>query len=406
MTVDVTQPNEHDSISLQELSLYHAITEYRAGLGLAEIRLSKALSATAGRHVVDTRENIWAAGVELPEGASLHSWSDAYYYSDQRAPEVMWDAPSRVGTGYQSAGYEISAAGYATTDEALEGWKASPAHNAVLANLDVWADINLQAIGVGVETSPGEGIYAGRIVHVWFGEAVDAEIPEIIGTLEADVFTGTSFGDLLRGRAGDDEIRGDRGDDEIRGGSGVDRLSGGSGADSLYGGEDNDRMFGGSGDDRLYGSTGNDRLVGGSGDDRLAGGDGDDTLIGGAGRDLMTGGLGVDTFEFTESTDSLPDATQDVITDFERGIDTIDLSQIDANVATVEIDDFIFISGARFSMVAGELRRVGGLIEGDTDGDGLADFQIELSPQMQGDPETGGLVVAVATVPSAGDFIF
>lgn len=114
MTVDITQPNEQDSISLQELALYHAITDYRTGLGLPEIRLSKALSTTAGRHVVDTRENIWGEGVTLPDGANLHSWSDAYYFDDQRAPEVMWEAPTRVGTDYASAGYEISAAGFPT----------------------------------------------------------------------------------------------------------------------------------------------------------------------------------------------------------------------------------------------------------------------------------------------------
>ncbi len=406
MTVDVTLPNEHDSISLQELALYHAITEYRTSLGLPEIRLSKALSTTAGRHVVDTRENIWAAGVQLPDGANLHSWSDAYYYSDQRAPEVMWDAPARIGTGYASAGYEISAAGYPTTDAALEGWKASPAHNSVLAKLGVWADVDLQAIGVGVETSPGEGVYAGRIFHVWFGEAVDAEVPEIFGTLGADVFTGTSFGDLLRGRTGDDDIRGGRGDDEIRGGAGADRLSGDAGDDFLYGGDGDDRLYGGSGGDRLYGMAGNDRLAGGGGNDRLAGGDGDDLLIGGAGRDLLTGGAGTDVFVFTELADSLPGAARDVITDFERGVDRIDLSAIDANVATVEIDRFTFVSGAQFSMVAGELRRANGLIEGDVDGDGVADFQIELSPQLPADPEPGGLVAPVTTVASASDFLF
>lgn len=406
MTVDITQPNEHDGISLQELSLYHAITEYRASLGLAAIPLSKALSATAGRHVVDTRENIWAEGVQLPEGASLHSWSDAYYYSDQRAPEVMWEAPARIGTGYQSAGYEISAAGYETTDAALEGWKASPAHNAVLANLGVWADVDLVAIGVGVETSPGEGIYAGRIFHVWFGEAADAEAPEIIGSLEADVFTGTAFNDLLRGRTGDDEIRGGAGDDEVRGGADMDRLSGEGGDDLVHGGEGDDRLFGGSGDDRLYGATGNDRLAGGSGDDRLAGGEGDDILIGGSGTDRMTGGDGADVFLFIATTDSLPGALRDVITDFERGVDTIDLSMIDADVTTEEIDSFTFISGAQFSLVAGELRRADGLIEGDVDGDGVADFQIEMSPQIPVDLETGELAAPIVTVASASDFIF
>ena len=292
MPVDVTQPHEQDSISPQELSLYHAIMDYRASLGLEPIRLSRALSATAGRHVVDTRENIWAENVELPEGANLHSWSDAYYYEDQRAPEVMWEAPARIGTGYESAGYEISAAGFETTDDALEGWKASAAHDAVLANLGVWADIKYLAMGVGVDTSPGAGIYAGRIFHVWFGEAGDPEIPDIVGGADADIVVGTAFRDRIFGRNGDDDISGERGDDEIRGGNGADRLTGNLGDDLILGGDDDDRLSGGVGDDRLFGGDGNDRVAGGAGNDRLAGGDGDDILTGAAGRDLLVGDSG------------------------------------------------------------------------------------------------------------------
>ena len=33
-----------------------------------------------------------------PEGANLHSWSDAPYYSDHSQAQVMWDAPERIGT--------------------------------------------------------------------------------------------------------------------------------------------------------------------------------------------------------------------------------------------------------------------------------------------------------------------
>lgn len=388
MPVDLTKPNEHDSITLQELSMYRVVTEYRSSLGLEPVRLSKALSATAGRHVVDTRENIWAAGLVLPAGANnLHSWSDKYYYSDQRAPEVMWDAPARLGTGYTSAGYEIAAAGYATTDAALAGWKASAAHNAVLANTGVWSDVKFLAMGVGVETSPGAGDYAGRIFYVWFGEALDSSAPEIVGTSENDVFTGTVFGDIMHGRSGDDEIRGDRGDDEVRGGAGADRLSGDAGNDMLHGGDDDDRLYGGGGDDRLYGTSGNDRLLGAAGDDRLVGGDGNDTLIGGVGRDILTGEQGADVFVFLSLEESPVGAGCDVITDFERGVDIIDVTAIDAIAATKEIDSFTFIGSSKFTQTAGQLRRTDTVVEGDVNGDGVADFQIAL--QADATPKSG-----------------
>ncbi|MBA3326094.1 MAG: M10 family metallopeptidase C-terminal domain-containing protein [Rhodobacteraceae bacterium] len=395
MTVDITLPSEQDDISLQELSLYHAITEYRSGLGLEPIRLSKALSTTAGRHVLDTRENIWAEGVELPEDANLHSWSDAFYYTDHRAPEVMWEAPARVGTDYGSAGYEISAAGFPTVETALEGWQGSASHNAVLANLDVWADVEFLAIGIGVDTTPGAGIYAGRIFHVWFGEALDAAVPEIVGSPDSDGFVGTAFDDLIHGRGGDDEIRADRGDDEVRGGSGQ------------------DRMWGNSGDDMLNGGDGDDRLTGGSGDDRVLGADGDDTLIGRSGSDHLTGDLGADVFYYNDIDESEAGSQRDVIADFERGRDRIDLTSIDARDATDRHDAFEFIGTSRFSERSGELRRSDGLIEGDVDGDGEADFQIELRAfAVLEDVDTDGdgiadsqVEVSMTPLPAPGDFL-
>lgn len=378
MTVDITRPNEQDSITVQELSLYHQIMAYRAGLGLAAIPLSRALSTTAGRHVADWRENIWGEGIDLPSGdRNLHSWSDAPYYSDHRNPEAMWDAPKRVGTDYASAGYEISAAGFSTVEGALDGWKASASHNAVLANLGVWADIKFLAIGIGVDTSPGEGKYLGRIFHVWFGEAADSAAPSIVGTSGADAFSGTAFADDINGGAGDDEIQAGRGDDEVRGAAGDDRLSGEAGDDLLHGGAGDDRLFGGSGDDRLYGVAGADMMSGGGGDDRLFGGNGDDTLIGGSGADRLTGGAGADTFRFVSVSDSTP-AQPDVILDFERGVDRIDLRGVDADSGTSEIDAFVFIGGAQFSGRAGQLRRADGVMEADVDGDRVADFRIEL----------------------------
>ncbi len=386
MTVDITQPTAQDDLTLQELSLYHAIIDYRAGLGLAAIPLSRALTTTAGRHVADTRENIWAENVQLPPGANLHSWSDAYYYSDHRDPSVMWDAPQRVGTGYAGAGYEISASGFATTDAALAGWKASASHNAILANLGVWADIELQAIGIGVDTSPGASVYLGRIFHVWFGEVADPGIPDIVGTAAADYVLGTLFADRVFGGGGGDEIHGSDGDDDLRGDAGADRLFGGAGLDLLRGGSSDDRLQGGFGGDTLTGGDGADRLFGQEDDDTLTGGVGDDLLNGGPGRDGLTGGSGADVFVFNAVSDSAAGARRDVIEDFQPGIDRIDLARLDANAATATDDAFRYIGTAAFGVEPGEVRQGAGMLEADVNGDRIADLQVELrgAPTLAG----------------------
>lgn len=59
--------------------------------------------------------------------------------------------------------------------------------------------------------------------------------------------------------------------------------------------------------------------------DRLSGGGGDDTIDGGAGRDTLTGGSGIDLFRFNATGDSTR-TNPDGITDFEHGVDRIDLS--------------------------------------------------------------------------------
>lgn len=68
------------------------------------------------------------------------------------------------------------------------------------------------------------------------------------------------------------------------------------------------------------GTSGNDRILGSAGADVLRGGAGDDFLHDGAGADVLTGGAGADVFVFTR------DGATDRITDFEQGLDRIDIS--------------------------------------------------------------------------------
>ncbi|GGH54144.1 hypothetical protein GVY41_10075 [Frigidibacter albus] len=70
----------------------------------------------------------------------------------------------------------------------------------------------------------------------------------------------------------------------------------------------------------LAGGAGEDLLMGGAGNDTLTGGAGADILVDGAGSDRMTGGSGADIFVLSF------DGVLDTITDFEAGVDRLDLS--------------------------------------------------------------------------------
>ncbi|MDB2437667.1 hypothetical protein N9W89_03045 [Hellea sp.] len=176
-----------------------------------------------------------------------------------------------------------------------------------------------------------------------------------------DLFVGDENDDIVEGLAGNDTIRGGIGDDELMGGEGNDLLTGGLGADVLDGGEGIDRVLytaastgvtinvfnpslntgeaagdtyisienfsgsnlndnitsGGEGN-QLIGLAGNDTLIGAGGNDTLFGGDGNDRLVGGADNDVLFGQQGEDTFVFFANSGN------DVIRDFEDGIDTIE----------------------------------------------------------------------------------
>lgn len=216
----------------------------------------------------------------------------------------------------------------------------------------------------------------------------------IFGGSGNDIADGGAQDDFLYGQQGDDFLIGGDGDDRLEGNLGADTLRGDGGHDALFGHEGNDLLFGGLGDDTLSGHGGDDQLHGGDGDDwldggsdkdTLAGGEGSDVLVGGWGRDTASGGAGADVFLFGEGHTGRVEQTADLITDFSRADgDVIDLSAIDANNATTSDDAFTFIGTAAFSGTAGELRfyySTGGhtFLAGDTDGDGSADFFIELS---------------------------
>ena len=133
-------------------------------------------------------------------------------------------------------------------------------------------------------------------------------------------------------------------------------------------------------------------VYGGAGNDMIQGSLGNDTIYGNGGADGLNGASGADTFAYTnisESTTAAPDFLSDFSAD-----DFIDLAAIDADTTTGGDQAFTFIGAAAFSNTPGELRVIiqpgPYVIQGDVDGDGVADFSINIAPTV---------------VPTAGDFI-
>jgi Ca2+-binding RTX toxin-like protein len=257
------------------------------------------------------------------------------------------------------------------------------------------------------------------------------------GGAGADRLQGHAGEDVLSGGANDDRLNGDDGKDSLDGGDGNDTMTGGADDDTMRGGggddiyrvdatgdrvienadEGTDRVIaradftlwahlekltlegsanegtgnalaniitGAQANDTLAGLGGHDRLLGQSGNDRLDGGSGDDLLTGGAGRDTLTGGTGRDVFVFVDG-DVIGSSRggADRITDFEASLnEKVRLDGIDADSGTEGHQAFTFIGSGGFTGVAGQLHAVQAsgntYVEGDTDGDGAADFFIRL----------------------------
>jgi Ca2+-binding RTX toxin-like protein len=148
--------------------------------------------------------------------------------------------------------------------------------------------------------------------------------------------------------------------------------------------------IGENGNDVIRGLAGNDTLIGDQGHGIFGTTPGDDTLIGGLGKDTMTGNAGHDRFDFDSILETgKTKATRDVITDFTRGKDVVDLATIDANALVDGDQAFIWRGEQGFTGVAGQLHFIREnnpgnandrtIIEGDVNGDRIADFQIELT---------------------------
>jgi hypothetical protein len=148
-----------DGLESEESKLYQLVNQYRVRNKLPQIPLSKSLTLVANRHARDLAENI---------GYLTHGWSDCPYDpNDSNTWHCMWNAPQRLRTAYPGRGYENgygSPQGNVTAVSALESWKKSNLHNAVILNQGIWRNNRWKALGVG--------IYKGFCM-LWFGEETE-----------------------------------------------------------------------------------------------------------------------------------------------------------------------------------------------------------------------------------------
>jgi serralysin len=170
-----------------------------------------------------------------------------------------------------------------------------------------------------------------------------------------------------------------------------------------------EKVIGGSGNDTLIANAFGCTLFGRGGGDTLIGSAGADKLIGGIGMDNLTGGAGADTFVFAFGDSSAASGQHDKIIDFTTGTDVIDLSAIDAISGAGAIDPFNFIATLDFSGSAGQLNYFHNsslgvtTLQGDINGDKVADFAIDLTGTVTiNASDLLGIVVGPIVIESAG----
>lgn len=225
---------------------------------------------------------------------------------------------------------------------------------------------------------------------------------------------GSRFNDSLFGRDGRNLLVGGDGNDLLDGRAGADSMQGGAGDDTYVVDNPGDQvsevaalpngtLADAGGADSVFSTvsfalTGTARFVenltltgnaatsatGSAQANTLTGNDAANRLTGGRGVDHLTGGGGADVFVFAARDTGGSAATADVINDFAPGQDVIQLSAIDADVTSPGTNQaFAFIGTEAFGHHAGELRvaTLAGdtLVEGDTNGDGVADLVIVLA---------------------------
>ncbi|MFP6686999.1 MAG: CAP domain-containing protein [Polyangiaceae bacterium] len=147
------------------LALIDEMNAYRQSQGLQTIPASSSLCIVSEHHVADLATN----KPHAPSECNLHSWSDkgawtaCCYTSDHSLASCMWNKPKEL-SAYPGNGYEIAASGVSSAATAVNLWKTSPGHHAVMINDGIWANHPWKAVGAAID---------GGFAVIWYGEQTD-----------------------------------------------------------------------------------------------------------------------------------------------------------------------------------------------------------------------------------------
>lgn len=154
------------NLSTEEKELYTLLMKYRKEKGLPSIPVSPSLTYVAQTHADDLQSFYTGSGkCNLHSWSSHGKWTSCCYTDDHKNAPCMWDKPREL-TSYKGDGYEIA---YWNSqgiipEKALQGWKKSKGHHAMIVNQGMWSDSRWRAIGIGIK---------GNFAVVWFGEEAD-----------------------------------------------------------------------------------------------------------------------------------------------------------------------------------------------------------------------------------------
>ncbi len=255
------------------------------------------------------------------------------------------------------------------------------------------------AASYSLDDTDGAGVNGGNVENL-----------ELTGTAKING-TGNALNNLLTGNSASNTLTGAGGNDVLDGGGAIDILAGGTGKDTYIVDQTAEKVteLAAGGNDTVKSSvtfslpanvenlilTGSAAIdaKGNASANTITGNGAANVITGSGGRDVLTGGLGGDTFDYNLLSESVGATAHDLIKDFKHLTDEIDLSNIDANAVAGGNQAFIFLDvlNSAFSGAAGELRFVTSgknvMIEGNTDTDMAAEFQIEL---------TGSIALSIA----------
>ena len=383
----------------------------KSGASYVVFGQSTGFSSSLDLSALDGSNGFRISGEAAGDGSGF-SVANAGDFNGDGFSDLIIGAPYADANGhsYSGAAYVVygSASGFApnlnlsgldgTNGFKIDGGAASDFGGISVASAGDLNGDGLVDLVVGAYGADPNGNQSGSS-YVIYGMKPGSAVTRVGTNADNNIFGG-DFADVLKGLGGFDTLIGEGGNDTLKGGAqgdllygngGADKLYGDDGLDTLFGNTGNDSLFGGNGPDRLFGNAGADQvrggagkdfLNGGGGSDTLGGGMGDDTLIGGKGQDFLRGGGGSDTFVFKSAAETAPGGHRDHITDFAPGVDVIDLSHIDAATGMAGNQAFDFIGSAAFSHTKGELRAFNSgpntVVQGDTNGDGHADFAIRV----------------------------